>query len=64
MGLNMNIKIYNSVSDMTGIGEEWLLSLKGEVIAVFIDGMLRCEVFYVTNKEFIDSQLNTKVTKI
>ena len=41
----MTIKIYSNVQDLTGIGEEWLLNpLTQDVIAVFIDGDLRCKV--------------------
>jgi hypothetical protein len=54
----MQVKIYSSIQDMTGIGEEWLLNADGNVLAVFIDGDLRCEVFRIA--EF-QSQEVTKI---
>lgn len=40
----MSVKIYDSVTQMTGHGEEWLVHGE-DVLAVFIDGNLRCQVF-------------------
>jgi hypothetical protein len=42
----MQIKVYNNIQDLKGIGEEWLVDLVGDVIAVFIDGNLKCQVLY------------------
>lgn len=33
-----SIKVYTSVSPMTGVGEEWLQDSEGNVLMIFIDG--------------------------
>ena len=47
----MIIKIYVNIKDLTGQGEEWLVDSKGNVIAVFLDADLRCQVLYIGDKE-------------
>lgn len=37
----MTIKVYTNIQECTGLGEEWLLTKDGDVIAVFIDGNFR-----------------------
>lgn len=37
--------VYSSVSDMKGVGEEWLAP-NGNIIAIFIDGNRKCVVLY------------------
>jgi hypothetical protein len=50
---NMTIKVYDQLSLMIGIGEEWLTDLDGNVRAVFIDGNLRCQVYQLINTQDI-----------
>lgn len=45
----MQIKVYHNVSEMTGIGEEWLVDKNGNIRAVFIDGNFRCSITYLPN---------------
>jgi len=47
----MKIKVYNNIQDLSGTGEEWLVNYRNDVIAVFIDGQLRCQVLYLNDKE-------------
>lgn len=56
------IKIYSNIQDLTGIGEEWLINpLTQDVIAVFIDGDLRCKVLSL---DFKLKSKGNEVTKI
>lgn len=52
----MTIKAYNSVIEMTGTGEEWLINASGEVLLVLVDGNIKTEFQSVGNTEI------TKVT--
>ena len=45
----MQIRLYENVSDMLGIGEEWLVKANGDVVAVFIDGNMRSHYMIVGN---------------
>lgn len=45
----MVIVQYTNVSDMLGVGEEWLLDAFGDVIAVFYNGNLRCSISKLPN---------------
>lgn len=47
----MQIKIYINVSEMTGIGEEWLVDSDANVRAVFWNGVLRCQILYIGNQD-------------
>lgn len=47
---------YYNIQDLRGIGEEWLLKNDGDIIAVFIDGALRCNSFYVSDNEWYQSR--------
>lgn len=44
------IKVYDSVSLMSGVGEEWLV-VNGNVTAVFMNGNIACSVHYIGNSE-------------
>jgi hypothetical protein len=41
------MKTYESVSEMKGIGEEWLVDSQGNLVAVYLEGKLKCEVYYL-----------------
>lgn len=45
------IKLCSNVSEMTGIGEEWLLNASGNPHAIFINGNLQCQVFAIGAKK-------------
>lgn len=47
----MQIKIYSNIQDMSGKGEEWLVDAHENVIAVFIDGNLKCQILYLNNSD-------------
>lgn len=47
----MQIRIYSNIQDLTGIGEEWLVDSDGNVLAIFIQGQLKCQVLYINDKE-------------
>ena len=46
----MTIKVYTNVQGMTGIGEEWLVDGKENVLAVFYEGNMVCKVVRIYPK--------------
>ncbi len=53
------ILMTNDIKDMTGKGEEWLMSKQGEVVAKFFDGAMVNIVFDTSN---IDTSEDTVIT--
>lgn len=51
LDLFIGIQVYSNILDMKGIGEEWLLDANGNVIAVMIDGNLRCTIIHLFKGE-------------
>jgi len=47
----MQVKVYESILDMSGIGEEWLLDLHGNVLAKFFDGNLSVSIVVNNSRE-------------
>lgn len=56
------VKASNNVRDLTGNGMEYLLDANGEVIAIFIDGMMNGRI--VTGKVKIDTALAVADTAV
>ena len=50
------IRIYDNIQAMSAQGEEWLVDKDGRVLAVFIDGSLRCEIGYI-NTDNVDTKV-------
>lgn len=56
-GRGYKICLYLTVQDMIGVGEEWLVDKDENVRAVFIDGVMGCQIFDLPVG-------NTEITKV